>query len=521
MESDTEQHLHALSPLFAAAKTARALVVPALLVLFASGGSPFGMWGATGARIWVTIALVFVAVVALLPYLIFRYTLAEDEMVIRDGIFTRTERHIPYARIQNIDLVQNPLHRAFDVALVRVETASGGKPEAVLRVLSLDAIEQMRARVFAGRSDAHAMPVEVSADGGERPAALRAPRRRLLLPLPTSELAKLGIASNKGMVVVGAVMGVFWQRQWEFDWIDRAQGYVGSGREWLSTVAGSPLVGTIAAVLAILVVGVVLLRLFSIAWYIFHLHRFTLSRVGDDLRAEYGLLNRISRTVPTSRIQSLQTLESPLHRVFGRQSVKLQTVGGGMAGEMDLKGQGGGTSESQWLAPMIESERVPDLFGEVHEGVDLSRVVWEPIAQRAWRRVFRVWVALGVIVTVPLALFVAPWTLALIGPVALGAYVHARLYVRYSAYALASWGLVFKSGWFNRTLRLVRYGKIQTVSTAESPFDRRNGMATVQVDTAGGEMQGHTIEIPYLDTAVAGDIARRLYRESSCRAFRW
>ena len=190
MESDTEQHLHALSPLFAAAKTARALVVPAILVLFASGGSPFGMWGATGARIWVTIALVFVAVVALLPYLIFRYTLAEDEMVIRDGIFTRTERHIPYARIQNIDLVQNPLHRAFDVALVRVETASGGKPEAVLRVLSLDAIEQMRARVFAGRSDAHAMPVEVSADGGERPAALRAPRRRLLLPLPTSELAK-------------------------------------------------------------------------------------------------------------------------------------------------------------------------------------------------------------------------------------------------------------------------------------------------------------------------------------------
>ena len=34
-------------------------------------------------------------------------------------------------------------------------------------------------------------------------------------------------------------------------------------------------------------------------------------------------------------------------------------------------------------------------------------------------------------------------------------------------------------------------------------------------------MQGHTIEIPYLDTAVAGAVARRLYRESSRRAFRW
>ncbi|RUA02231.1 MAG: hypothetical protein DSY84_04240, partial [Candidatus Neomarinimicrobiota bacterium] len=182
---DRERQLHALSPLFAAAKTARAFVVPAILVLFASGGSPFGMWGSTGARIWVTVALVFVAVMAFLPYLIFRYTLAEDEMVIRDGIFTRTERHIPYSRIQNIDLVQNPVHRAFDVALVRVETASGGKPEAVLRVLSLQAIEQMRARVFAGRTDAATGLAEATTAEGETPAVRSATRRLLLLPLPT------------------------------------------------------------------------------------------------------------------------------------------------------------------------------------------------------------------------------------------------------------------------------------------------------------------------------------------------
>ncbi len=522
MASDTrEQLLHAVSPLFVAAKAARAFVVPAILVLFASGGSPFAMWGATGARIWATIILVFLAVISLLPYLIFRYTLAEDEMVIRDGIFTRTERHIPYARIQNIDLVQNPVHRAFKVALVRVETASGGRPEAVIRVLSLEAVEQMRARVFAGRPGADTRPVEASADGGERTLARRAPRRSLLPPLPTLELVKLGIVSNKGMVVVGAVMGVFWQRQWELDWIDQAQGYVGIGRVWLGTLAGSPLVGTIAAVAAIVVIGLVLLRLFSVGWYIFHLHGFTLTRVGDDLCAEYGLLNRISRTVPTPRIQALQALESPLHRLFGRQSVKLQTVGGNMEGEMDLQGQGGGKSESQWLAPMIESERVPDLFSEVHDGVDLRSVVWEPIAQRAWRRVFRVGVGFGIIVIVPVAVFVDPWALALVIPVALGAYIHARLYVKHAAYSLAPWGLVFKSGWFNRTLKLVRYGKIQTVSQSESLFDRRNGMATVQIDTAGGGMQGYTIEIPYLDTAIAGDVARRLYQESSCRAFRW
>ena len=77
------------------------------------------------------------------------------------------------------------------------------------------------------------------------------------------------------------------------------------------------------------------------------------------------------------------------------------------------------------------------------------------------------------------------------------------------------------SGWFTRKLKLVRYGKIQTVSTKASPLDRRAGMASVQVDTAGAEGMGHTIEIPYLDTAVAGDLARRLFEESSRRAFLW
>ena len=256
----------------------------------------------------------------------------------------------------------------------------------------------MRAHVFAGRTDAEAMAVEATAEEGETPAARRA-TRRLLLPLPTSELAKLGIVSNKGMVVVGAATGLFWQQQWEFDWMDQAEAYVGTGRDWLDRLAGSPLVGGVAAGAVILVLGLTLLRLFSIGWYIFQLHGFTLTRIEDDLRIEYGLLNRVSRTVPTPRIQALQTFESPLHRLFGRQSVKLQTVGGGMETEMDLGGQGGGKNESQWLAPMIEPERVPDLFNEVHQGVDLRDVAWEPIAQRAWRRVFKVWVALGVVGT--------------------------------------------------------------------------------------------------------------------------
>ncbi len=142
MASD-DRRLHPLSWLFTAAQFAKGFIVPALLLLVASGGGSYELWGG------LFIGPVIVA--AVVHYRVYRYRLAADEMVVRDGILTRTERHIPYERIQNIDLVQNPLHRLCKVALVRVETASGTRPEAVMRVLSLDAVAEMHGRVFAGR----------------------------------------------------------------------------------------------------------------------------------------------------------------------------------------------------------------------------------------------------------------------------------------------------------------------------------------------------------------------------------
>jgi putative membrane protein len=509
------ERLHPLSPLFGAARVARSFVIPGLLVLFANRGEGEALWAGLGA-VWALIAVAFVVGTSVLGYLVYRYTLAADELVIWDGLFTRTERHIPYARIQNIDLVQNPLHRAFDVALVRVETASGGRPEAVIRVLSLDAIEQMRSRVFAGR----VAGVASKADAGPETADVRSAQgagRRLVPRLPIGELAKLGLVSNKGMVVVGAVTGVLWQ----LDLVDEAEEYADAGRAWVSTLVGSPLVGTVAAGLTVLALAVLLLRLFSIGWYVVQLHGFTLTRVGDDLRAEYGLFTRVSRTVPTARIQALQTTESPLHRLFGRQSVSIQTVGGGMGTEVNLDGSGAAKHERQWLAPMVAPARVPDLVGEVHDGVDLRGVTWQPIAHRAWRRLFRIGLVVAAVVTVPLALVIGPWALGVVGVLALAAYLNARLTVKWTSFALTPWGLVFRTGWLNRVMKVVRFDKIQTVSSRETPFDRRHRMAAVRIDTAGGGMAGHTIDIPYLDTAVATALVGRLYAESSRRAFGW
>ena len=416
MASD-DRRLHPLSWVFTAAQFAKGFIVPALVLLVASGGGSYELWGG------LFIGPVIVA--AVVHYRVYRYRLAADEMVVRDGILTRTERHIPYERIQNIDLVQNPLHRLCRVALVRVETASGTRPEAVMRVLSLDAVAEMHARVFAGRPAARdaagaagagadatvGSAATAAAVGSAAPAVADGPGEgqagglaaagesgdRLLLRVPTGELVKLGVISNKGMVVVAAALGLLAQGRPDGDFLEpvlRSAAErlpLGVAAEWLTGLRmANPVLTGVMLVVTLVAAAFVLLRVLSVAWFLLQLHGFTLTRRGSDLRADYGLLTRVRRTIPTGRIQSLTATESPLHRGFRRQSLELRTVGGGASSGDDVDfdpSSDGGKAESQWLAPMVETAQVPVLLRQVLPEVDLAGVAWRRLAAGARRRI--------------------------------------------------------------------------------------------------------------------------------------
>ncbi len=558
MASD-DRRLHPLSWVFTAGQFAKGFIVPALLLLVASGGGSYELWG--GLFIGPVIAA------ALVQYRVYRYRLAADEMVVRDGILTRTERHIPYERIQNIDLVQNPLHRLFKVALVRVQTASGTRPEAVMRVLSLDAVAEMHARVFAGRpaaeggmgaggaavaapwpggsgvtdrgrgpAGAPGAPAAAAATAGpaggqaEAPAAAGEPGDRLLLQVPTGELVKLGIVSNKGMVVVAAALGLFAQIRPgdSLESVLRSAADrlpLGAAAEWLTGLRMSnPVLTGVLLAVALAAAALVLLRVLSVAWFLLQLHGFTLTRRGSDLRADYGLFTRVRRTIPTRRIQSLTATESPLHRWFRRQSLELRTVGGAASSGDDVDfdpSSDGGKAESQWLAPMVETTQVPQLLRRVLPEVDLGGVTWRRLAAGARRRVLVRGLAAAAALTLLATLPAGSWGLALAPPAALAAFVHAHRWVAHAAWAVTAWGVLFRSGWWTRRLAIVPLARIQTVGLGESPFDRRHRMASVRIDTAGGAAGGYTIAIPYLDRAVAFEVVRVLYAEAGQRAFRW
>ena len=329
--------------LFLLAGQLRQFAVPVVIALVLGSRSRETAW-----QIYALPFLIPYALFVVVRYLTFTYTFGDGELVIRSGLFFKNERHVPYSRIQNVDAVQNAMHRLFGVVDVRVDTGSGAEADATLSVVSWPAYEEMRRRVLDERSIARGTDV---ADG---------PADHTILALRPRDLAVLGLIENRAAVLVAAVVGLLW----ETGMLERAVSRVGidvAGQGVLrrlfvsifrdGTLPFDDILRAGAAIVGLLIV----LRILSVVWAIVRLYGFRLTLVGADLRTEYGLLTRVSATVPLHRIQTLTVRRGLIHRWFDRASVRVETAGAATAAGRSARGR-------ESLAPIINEPELPALL---------------------------------------------------------------------------------------------------------------------------------------------------------------
>ena len=82
----------------------------------------------------------------------------------------------------------------------------------------------------------------------------------------------------------------------------------------------------------LLVLGALVL----LAWSTIEWWRHTYALEGGALRVEEGVLARKLRAVPFDRIQQVDLIRKPLHRLLGVATLRVETAGGGSAAEVDL-----------------------------------------------------------------------------------------------------------------------------------------------------------------------------------------
>ncbi len=481
VEGGAERRLHPLSWLFVLIEQLKSFALPLLVLLFTGRGNSWELWGLVGGGVLVLISLG--------QYFTYRFRVDADGIVIRSGLLQKSLRNIPFTRIHNVALHQTLLHRAFGVAEVKLESAGGMTPEGQMRVLSL--------------ADAHALEELVRSHGKAQSTsavsgAAEAVEPVLLLSLPTSEVVRLGLISNRGMIVVAAAFGLMAQSGGEM--FGRA---ISGSAKSLIGLGDSLHLGVLSAVLAslgLLVFLLIAIRMLSVVLALLQFHGFTLTEDGSRLSSQRGLLTRVRANMPRQRIQAWSLRESLTHRWFGRQglvvdSASIQAVND----QRSLRD----------LAPVATPAVIDGLIRHLLPGKSWPLQQWRPLHPRAWRRQFAIPALVALAITTAATWNAGLWGLAALALLPLFL-LRAKVWARHAAYSEESGLVAVREGWLDKRWRFAEVRKLQSLTLSQSPFDRRHGMASVHMDTAGASPFEPPLRIRYLPEAEARALRDRL-----------
>lgn len=417
--------------------------------------------GALDARI--VLALIGVAIASsVVRWRRFTWRLDAGALVVQQGLVQRRRRVIPLERIQSVDLVRKLRHRALGVVEVRVEAVGGSGTEGTLDAVPIGEATKLRALLLRQHGDA-----QVPGPSGARDAALgpvergheltRMSPRRLVLAGVTG--GRVGVAA----ALLGTAEQVFGNRVQEL--FGRLPGLVGpSGVVGLAVAIG---------------VGAFLLSVVAttVAYW-----GFTLVRDGEELRVRRGLLEQRLDTLPLRRVQALRVEQNLLRRLFGLASVKV-----------DVAGRAGGDEarESSVLLPLGTLREATQLVADVLDEPDLARALRSMPRAARGRRVRRGLAVAGVLLVVAGAVpripgLAVPAVPLVAGALALGV---VAVLVGLDAYAGLGWveargHLIGRSGVLVRRTAFVPVARLQSLSAQSTPFQRRLGLATLDLQIA-------------------------------------
>ncbi|MGH8061653.1 MAG: PH domain-containing protein [Pseudoxanthomonas sp.] len=494
VDNETERRLHPWSWLFVLVQQLKQFIVPLLALLVFGGGGAGGFWAGIGPLVAVGVLVA----ISLLQYFTYRYRIGRDGLSIRDGLLHRNLRDIPYSRIHNVVLHQSLLHRLFGVAEVRLESAGGQKPEAQMRVLRLD--------------QALALEDLIKHRGQLPDAGAPASVVDNLLSLPSAEVVRLGLVSNRGMVVVAAAFGGAWQL-----FPDRvvANFFETTGREFFGYASHLQLgwMTTAAAVIAMVLLAIVLLRLLSVALALIQYHGFLLSEEHKRLTVERGLLAKLRTSVARRRIQSWTLHEGFLHRLLKRRSLQVDTAVAEM-GKSDHRA-------FREVAPIATPEACDALVRHLLPHAQWPRGAWTALAAGTWWRLFLPMAILCVLLAVGLLLrFTDAWALLPLLWLPWGFHA-SRQRARREGYAVDERLVVVRSGWWSRYWRFAEIDKLQALRLTRSPLDRRCGTASLWLDTAGASALAPALRIRFLPEAEARALYAQLGHALARQRLRW
>ena len=441
-----------------------------------------------------SIFLALISIVAVLRYWFFRYSVTDNSILIRDGIFNKRQLDLAFNRIQAINTRQNIAFRPLGLVTVTFDTAGSSATEGYLPAVGVDLVEALERRV-------QRQPVVLPEERAQQIAAPAV--RRELLRLTAGDLVLIGLSSSR-VFLLFALLGPFveYAEQRYGERIEEAAILQALAAANMHPDDGFLLVFTVVALL------VVVLFAISIAGSIIRYHGFTVTAGDQRIRAVGGLLTRHEHSIQRNKVQSVVIVQHAVLRLFRRFRFRARQV---------ASGRGGGSRD--FIVPICRPGQMQQLEREIFSDeladlpVDPTAAAYSKISPHYLRSriaLFGVVPAIAALAGLwPIAGATAMLALLWLVPSSLYFWLAYRRF----GVAILENGFAFRRGLIGYRVTAWLHRKVQRLTVTQSPFQRRKKLATLRFHLAAG-----SVRVPFVDHALAIQLQDYvLYRIESSR----
>ncbi len=429
---------------------------------------------------FIALGIAFISLIySLVAYTRYYFFIQNNELCVRSGVFRKIVLNVPFDRIQSVDFKRNLVHQFLNVVSVQVDTAGSKGSELELDAIELTRAEELREIVLAYKRERKISTTDSEDSIPPIPVIQEAPE--LILSLSPKDLIKIGISENHlrtAAIIFAFFLGLA-------DDLDQLMGWDIYGQLENTTTAMS-IFGLLATLLAIpLFIGIsftitlirTVLKYYGLKFW----------REGKSFKVVSGLFTRNEKSIQKSKIQVIRWVTSPLKRLFGIYQLNIY-----QATNVDQN------QDKSLVIPGCYQQQVDHTLDRIVP--DFKAAVFT--AHRMHPSIVRLMVFLfGFIPAVLFGLMawynegMMQWLLTLVFPLAIWM---GYLYQRKRRLKIHPDFIVSEGGIFGNSYKLIEIYKVQSVHIESSPMQRRRGLTSLHVFTAGGD-----ISFPYLNAVIA------------------
>jgi len=424
---------------------------------------------------WFTVAgfgfigLIIVDVISL--YLTYRYRVEDDQIIVRQGVFTKEVLNLKYARIQNINNAVPWYFKPFNLVRCTLDSAGSSAKE-----VNIPGITNERSDAIANIIHSYQKSNDLTEDTSqEEPAEIQ----ETALKLSNAEVTKYGLTNS--MIFVFA--GIFFPAIEKF--IESTGIDISNYLKQFAVLLPIPetIAKIILVLLAMFLFGLLLLCVTALAAFV-RFYDYELYDEGKKLKRIAGLLERQTIFLNKNKVQGISIKQNVFAKILGRVTVHFQQT----------SADGKSSNKKQpFIIPMLKPDEWQQHLKMLYPELADVNLVFKPIGVQYFRKIaiYACLLPFSAII-LPLAYLASAYFLLLyllMLPIIGFSYLRYRRY----GYSVLDNFLIIREGLIGTNFHILERYKTQHMSEATSPSQRRLKLGSLRI-----QMAYTAISLPYI-----------------------